>query len=241
MSAFLGVIGFLGIIVGIILLILGLIRKKKMKGGLVLALSFVVFIIALFIPSPDSKNTTKQAVESETKEVAETSEKTEEPKEEESTEKPSQDEVTYYQTEVLPAIDDFQAEYDRIWNDLWVTTFNGVSDGSVDVYTAYRNMTFIETNYNVLSDNIAEFEGENLSKENKKLLESYKEKLIESADYRAIASRSAAEMFDEGNLKPSKVEEIKSIISSGDVELMQAMANRLSIEENLGLTQQTTD
>ncbi|RNC98693.1 hypothetical protein [Lysinibacillus halotolerans] len=240
MSAFLGVIGFLGIIVGIILLILGLIRKKKMKGGLVLALSFVVFIIALFIPSPDSKNTTKQAVESETKEVAETSEKTEEPKEE-STEKPSQDEVTYYQTEVLPAIDDFQAEYDRIWNDLWVTTFNGVSDGSVDVYTAYRNMTFIETNYNVLSDNIAEFEGGNLSKENKKLLESYKEKLIESADYRAIASRSAAEMFDEGNLKPSKVEEIKSIISSGDVELMQAMANRLSIEENLGLTQQTTD
>ncbi|WP_421663702.1 hypothetical protein [Lysinibacillus telephonicus] len=133
-------------------------------------------------------------------------------------------------------MDELEKEYDRIWTEQWVNTFKSVSDGSVDVYTAYLQMTFIVTNYAVLNDDIDKVEGENLSKENKELLKSYKEKLSKSADYRTIVASEAATMFYEGTLnKTSEIENIKGIISTGDGEMMQAMKDRLSIEENLGL------
>lgn len=156
-------------------------------------------------------------------------------------EEPSVDEVTYYQNQVSPALDKVQKEYDRIWNEQWLTTFNGVSDGSMDVYKAYKNMTFVETNYEVLKDEIEKIDGSDLSKGNKDLLESYKEKLIEASDNRALAAWSAAKMFDEGDFKPSKLDEIKSIVSAGDAEMMQAIINRLSIEDDLGLVEETIE
>ncbi|MFD2045997.1 hypothetical protein ACFSTA_12595 [Ornithinibacillus salinisoli] len=47
MSTFFGVIGLVGVIVGIVLLILGLIKKKKYKGGLITIISIVVFIVGV--------------------------------------------------------------------------------------------------------------------------------------------------------------------------------------------------
>lgn len=75
MSAIFGVLGFLGIIVGIILLILGLILKKKMKGGLVLSISIILFIIAILIPSKATEDTKEQVENSKTEEVETESEK----------------------------------------------------------------------------------------------------------------------------------------------------------------------
>lgn len=42
-----------------------------------------------------------------------------------------------YKQEILIHLDAFQDEYDKQWENNWVTTFEGVSDGSVDAYTAY--------------------------------------------------------------------------------------------------------
>ncbi|QPQ29925.1 cell envelope integrity protein TolA [Lysinibacillus sp. JNUCC 51] len=74
--AFLGILGFF---VGLVLLVIGLIRKKKMKGGLVLGISIVVFIIGfIMVPtngiesSKDSKD--KEKVETAAKSKEETRE-----------------------------------------------------------------------------------------------------------------------------------------------------------------------
>ncbi|MFL0506932.1 hypothetical protein ACH0B5_14380 [Ureibacillus sp. 179-F W5.1 NHS] len=75
MSAILGVLGFLGIIIGIILLILGLILKKKMKGGLILGISIILFFIAILIPSKATEDTKEQVEDSKTEEVENGSEK----------------------------------------------------------------------------------------------------------------------------------------------------------------------
>ncbi len=158
---------------------------------------------------------------------------------EEVEETPSADEVNFYKNELSPQLDSIQEEYDRIWSEQWTTTFNGVSDGTMDVYTAYKNMTFIQTNYSVLSDNIANLNGDGLSEENKESLEGFKQKLAKSSDYRAYAASEAAKMFDEGTFKPSEIDNITSIVSLGDSEMMEAIINRLSIEQNLGLIEET--
>ncbi|MEX3621835.1 hypothetical protein [Viridibacillus arvi] len=51
MDAFIGLIGFFGIIAGIVLLIVGFKKKKNLKGGIVLGVSFVLFVIALAMPT----------------------------------------------------------------------------------------------------------------------------------------------------------------------------------------------
>ena len=76
MSYFLVFLGMLGIFAGLILLIIGLIKKKKMKGGLVLGISIVAFIIGfIMVPTNNTESTDK----SKDKEKVETATK---PKEE---------------------------------------------------------------------------------------------------------------------------------------------------------------
>src|SRR5690554_5136476 len=71
MSAFFGLLGFSGLIVGIVLIINGRKKEKKNKGGLITLLSFIVFVIALAITPTDDQPATSDnkqdvAAESET-------------------------------------------------------------------------------------------------------------------------------------------------------------------------------
>lgn len=38
---------------GVVLLILGLIKKKKLKGGIVLGVSILLFIVSFMMPAPE--------------------------------------------------------------------------------------------------------------------------------------------------------------------------------------------
>ncbi|MFJ7983099.1 hypothetical protein ACIQ1D_22900 [Lysinibacillus xylanilyticus] len=61
--AFLGILGFF---VGLVLLVIGLIRKKKMKGGLVLGISIVVFIIGFIMVHTNGTESSKDKEKVET-------------------------------------------------------------------------------------------------------------------------------------------------------------------------------
>lgn len=61
MSAFLGAVGFIGLIVGIVLMIVGWIKKKKYKGGLIALVSLILFIIAVATTPNNEKPTTEKA------------------------------------------------------------------------------------------------------------------------------------------------------------------------------------
>ncbi|WGT38096.1 hypothetical protein QH639_20070 [Lysinibacillus sp. 1 U-2021] len=69
MSFLLVYLGMIGILVGVILLVIGLIKKKKLKGGLVLGISIAAFVIG-FIMVPvnktESADETKDIVKNET-------------------------------------------------------------------------------------------------------------------------------------------------------------------------------
>lgn len=64
MAAFLGAIGIVGILVGLVLMVLGRIKKKKFKGGLIALISLGVFIVAVI--------TTQSSVEKSKSEKAST-------------------------------------------------------------------------------------------------------------------------------------------------------------------------
>lgn len=66
MLAFIGVIGFLGIIIGIIIFIVDKIKKKKSKGGLIAIVSLLLFSISVFTPSSKVDETSNDVTEEET-------------------------------------------------------------------------------------------------------------------------------------------------------------------------------
>ncbi|MCR6522443.1 hypothetical protein [Lysinibacillus capsici] len=61
MSLLLAFLGFSGFIVGLVLIVIGLIKKKKMKGGLVLGISVVIFIVGFILTPVDGTESGKQA------------------------------------------------------------------------------------------------------------------------------------------------------------------------------------
>lgn len=65
METLIGLIGFTGVIVGIVMLIIAHIKKRKKKtSGIILAVSFVLFIIAVAItPDTEEVNSDKEKVE----------------------------------------------------------------------------------------------------------------------------------------------------------------------------------
>lgn len=70
MEALLGALGFVGLVIGIVLIILGLIKKKKYKGGLIAIISLVVVIVAVVITPKDSVETTANQDETDTYKVS---------------------------------------------------------------------------------------------------------------------------------------------------------------------------
>lgn len=75
MGYLLVILGIIGIFVGLILLVIGLIKRKKMKGGLVLGISFAAFVVGFIMVPTDSEelaNDSKEKVETAVKPKEET-------------------------------------------------------------------------------------------------------------------------------------------------------------------------
>jgi len=92
--AFLGILGFF---VGLVLSVIGLIRKKKMKGGLVLGISIVVFIIGFIMVPTNGNESSKDKEKVET--AAKPKEETPPTEEKEVKEEPVKEKPVTAQTE----------------------------------------------------------------------------------------------------------------------------------------------
>lgn len=68
MDAFLGAIGLVGVIIGIILMILGKIKKKKYRGGIITIVALILFIVGatIGINKDGDKTTVKTIKETKT-------------------------------------------------------------------------------------------------------------------------------------------------------------------------------
>lgn len=127
-------------------------------------------------------------------------------------------------------------EVDDNWQGLWVNTLNGLSNKSIDIYTAYSNIVTLE---NKLERPWREL---NHLEPPKGLSEEHQEKLEEAAQHfgtwaycRRNACKLYTEMLNQGNFSPQKVNEVKEEINSGDALMMQGWILVNEVKADLGI------
>lgn len=205
---------------------------------IVLMILLAISIIGSQTENSDNQDEEKVTVNAPANNETKSKEKEEKQEKEQAEDTPNADDVAVYNKSIIGQFDAFQKEFDAHWDNNWVATFNGISDGTVDVYTAYSNLNTLDKYYAGLSNKIRKVELPKLSKENQEYVDAYLKHLKSSSNYRGIAAADAAKMIDEGNVKPSVMEDIQSIVESSNNELMQAAINRTQLEMNLGLIEE---
>lgn len=240
MGFLLVLLGALGFSVGFVLLILGLIKKKKMKGGLVLGISLVVFIIGfIMVPkaetesADDSKDNAKVETSSKAKEDSNKSTPEEAPSKDDELKKQKE----YFVNNTQPAIDEWNKTFDKIWAEGWQPTFEAIGNGSRDVYTAYDNMKNVKESYKTLSMNKS-IPVEGLSKEHQEAVEEAMKNLAYAALSREMAAKKAMKMFDENDFSPSTMDKMKSDVSASDTYLLDGVVKITTIKSDLGLIEE---
>lgn len=143
----------------------------------------------------------------------------------------------YYVSNVKPVMDEYIEEYDRIWEELWSPTFNGIGDGSVDIYTAYDNMNSVESQYAKLEMDIAgiKLDKEAQGKADYKKAGEMRSSFANGAAMRKKAAKQAKKMIDEGAFKPSEIDKIVDTVNLSDSNTIQAIAVRAELESKYGL------
>lgn len=149
--------------------------------------------------------------------------------------KPDTSEKDYYEKVLLPEINGVIGVYDRIWDEYWAPTFAGIADGSMDVYTAYGKMKELEQRYGALMKQIANIKGDELSKENKKVLAEFTSEFKDSSMMRQAAGKDAMKMFDKGTFSPSELDKVTESVEIADRLILKAIANKLTLEASLGV------
>jgi hypothetical protein len=114
---------------------------------------------------------------------------------------------------------------------------DAVSKGSLDYYTAYKNMQTIKNNYeNGRFLSVEPVKG--MDKADKKLLKTYSEKMGDAFSFRSMAVEIAMKGFDTGNLQQSDVDKIVSYSQMADSSMVEAASDITTIEVSLGIKTQ---
>lgn len=223
--------------------------KKHLKSvGISILVSFVTFI-GFGVTVDDAKpteevasdvkaDTSKEVAKSEVELKAEVDAK-KAAEEKEKTDKLAA-EKEYYTTKIDPMVNQQMEAYDKGWNEYWITTFEGVGNGTVNAYTAYDNMKVLKQHYDNLYSAYNQMEAPELSKENEKLFDTFTSKMQSAAMWRGEAVEKAQEMFDTGDASPSKLDEMKKDVAYADNEMMQAAIALTSLKMELGLLEEET-
>lgn len=258
MSGLFILIGTLAAGVGFWWVVINFFRKRsKKRPALIFVVGFVFILIGgAFAEEPVEKAEEKveekeiESAESDEKAVAKelsqeekdaeaaAKKKAEEEKaaaEKAEAEKDAVAEKEYYLNEIKTKADTQMGMYDEAWSTLWVDTFNGVSDGSVDIFTAYTNMKQLKQRNETLQSSIPAIPDEGLSDEHKELLTEFKNQMVSAAQWRASASEKAMEMFDAGDFSPSEMDNILSEVKQADNEMINAVVSLTSLELELGV------
>jgi flagellar biosynthesis GTPase FlhF len=140
-----------------------------------------------------------------------------------------------YIEEIKPQVDLYMKVYDENWNKIWQPTMKAIGDGNTDFYGAYNNMQAIIDNYEggrfISIDAVS-----GMSKENKKLLNTYEDKLGEAFTFRVMAVEIARDGFNEGNITPENANKMQSYIEAADGSMIEAVVSLTAIEMDLGVT-----
>lgn len=204
-----------------------------------LALGLLFLLFDLFTES-ESEEKIRVAEELKEKKEAETLVKDAEQKkqaEKEKKEKEIADEIKnkkkyekQYKLEFAPIIEGQIGLVDKNWDNLWIKTFDGVSTGNMDNFTAYENMIDLEKKYENLKDSIQDTKApEFFTDSDNEMYDKYKEEIDLMLFKRIEAIKKAQDIFNEDNLKPEDVQFLKDSNKESQTYMMNAINNLTSL------------
>lgn len=231
---------------------------KRMK--IALGVTLASFVISLALSSgeaePEIAEADKKAESEETKKATEVTEeekaeveakakedaekKAEEArarKEKEDIEKAEKEkadaERALYVETLKPEIDLVMEKFDSVWADLWTETFEGISNGTVDIYEGYESMKNLRYEYDLIQKEFESLPTDGLSTENQDLLNEFNDNLSTASYTRKIAAEQAMEMFDKSDFSPSTMDSILSEVETSDSIMLSGIVSLTQLEQNL--------
>lgn len=237
MAGFFILIGVIAIMVGFWWVVISFFQKKsKKRPALIFAVGFVLVIIGgALAPAPSESASDTTTTAPETAEPTQAAKDDKAAAEQADAEQQAASEKAFYVSDVQPKVDAQMGMFDEAWNTFWVPTFDGLGDGSVDVYTAYDNMKALEQRYETLRSSLPAIEVGSLSADNQKQFDVFVEKLRSASWWRIEAAKKAQVMMDENNFSPLKIDEVESDVTIGDSEMLEAVAALTTVEMNIGV------
>jgi hypothetical protein len=234
----------------------------KRKTNLILSIIFGLFFLSVVInggntaevsnevpkekatPATANVEKTEEEIKAEKLAVAEAKAKKEEEaklkaeaekkkKEEESAVKKEQIKISYTK-EIKPRVNQYNQAYDENWEKIWKPTMDAIGKGSNDYLTAYNNMQALKDNYEggrIISLDPAK----GMSKEDKKLLKTYSEKMGEAFTFRVMAVDIAQDAFNIGDITPEQANKMQTYVQMADSSMIEAAAAITTLEFNLGI------
>ncbi|ULG72972.1 hypothetical protein [Macrococcus brunensis] len=140
-----------------------------------------------------------------------------------------------YASDFAPITEMQIGNIDTHWDNLWKATFDGVSNGTMDNFTAYTNMVDLSKKYDGLKDSLNNMETpEYFDDKDRELLEKYKDNMSTMLSTRQEGIEKAKEVFDSNKLTPSDVEEIKSKGKLSESFMMQGLSALTELNSNYG-------
>jgi len=119
---------------------------------------------------------------------------------------------------------------DKYWNENWINTFDGISDGSINNFDAYGKMADLETKYQNLIksyDNMPT--PDYFTDTDRESFETYKREIQSMLGNRIKGIERAKILFNENNVKPEDLEYIKQIIKEADKHMVSGIAALTSL------------
>jgi chemotaxis protein histidine kinase CheA len=140
-----------------------------------------------------------------------------------------------YLEEIKPKADMYLKAYDENWDKIWQPTMKAIGDGNTDFYGAYNNMQTIIDNYEggrfISIDAV-----KGMSKDNKKQLDTYGDKLGEAFTFRVMAVKIARDGFNVGNITPENANKMQTYIEMADSSMIEAAISLTALEIDLGVS-----
>lgn len=147
-------------------------------------------------------------------------------------EKADAERALYIET-LKPEIDLVMEKFDSVWADLWTETFEGVSNGTVDIYEGYESMKNLRYEYDLIQKEFESLPTDGLSTENQDLLKEFNDNLSTASYTRKIAAEQAMEMFDKSDFSPSTMDSILSEVETSDSIMLSGIVSLTQLEQNL--------
>jgi len=123
--------------------------------------------------------------------------------------------------------------FDYAW-EVWGMIFDDLSKGYIDTYYAYEHLGKVKKGLQMIKDTFYAIQTPtNLSEENKEKLLEAKNAMISATNLREQAVGLAMEFLEED--KPSTFNEVKKLVEESDAYVMEAAANVVSVQKDLGL------